>query len=699
MQTRSPRPSSSQQLLPVASCLALSLFLQAPAQAQGSQRASQASASSSGTLNLSASNVRMRRTELVGVPTVGFPEFTYVQAFNAGDTVQIGIDTHRLGDVAGLSIDAYVVAHRNADAWQQDQTLVSVNGGPISLTPSAGTRGMNIVEVDAGGLPGFTGTAQLGIGYDLVLDVDRNGLLDGHDYIDGGRDQAGFYVMPNLTMRGPYATTKASFNGAGQFRRQEIYYPSEVDGLGELPLVIVSHGNGHSYLWYEHIGQFLSSWGYIVSSHENETGPGIQTASESTLDNTNLFLTSLDVIAGGGLEGHVDARNIVWIGHSRGGEGVVWAYNQLVNGAPFPVVFSAADIKLVSSIAPTDFLGTGVSDPLDVPYHLWTGGADADVDGCAQSDIAQTFHLHDRAQGERMSISLHGVGHGDFHSDFGSSSVATGLCQVGRTRTHRVMKGYLLPLIDSVLYDNAHSREYLWRQYESFRPIAANSSPCIVADLMYRPDPKLERFVLDDFQSNPETDRSSSGGLVSWDVADLVEDRLDDRNITFTGNTGERFNGLTLASATDDSKGLVFEYGAFSSNFIRFELPDPAPDLSRLNFLSFRACQITRNMLTSAMGGDQDFTVMLSDDQENSSEIRISAYGGGIEQPYRRRGCGAGIGWTSEWETIRIPLIDFTASGRGLDLGALRSVSFRFGAEHGSDVGRLGLDEIEFTSK
>ena len=36
-------------------------------------------------------------------------------------------------------------------------------------------------------------------------------------------------------------------------------------------------------------------------------------------------------------------------------------------------------------------------------------GADNDVNGCASCDLCQTFHLHERAIGNRQSISLHGV--------------------------------------------------------------------------------------------------------------------------------------------------------------------------------------------------------------------------------------------------------------------------------------------------
>src|SRR5262249_10786524 len=156
----------------------------------------------------------------------------------------------------------------------------------------------------------------------------------------------------------------------------DIYYPTNVAQLGALPLIVVAHGNGHNYQWYDHIGYHMASWGYVVMSHENNTGPGIESAATTTLRNTNVFVANLDVIDGGALLGHVDSHQMVWIGHSRGGEGVVRAYKRLVDGDPIATLYSAADVKLVSSMAPTDFLGTLQSDPMGVTYQLWTGGAD-----------------------------------------------------------------------------------------------------------------------------------------------------------------------------------------------------------------------------------------------------------------------------------------------------------------------------------
>jgi hypothetical protein len=493
------------------------------------------------------------------------------------------------------------------------------------------------------------------------------------------------------------------FSGGTTFTREDIYFPSNIEALGTLPLIVVSHGNGHNYTWYDHIGYHMASWGYVVMSHANNTGPGIETASVSTLRNTDLFLDSLDVIAGGRLEGHVDRHRIVWMGHSRGGEGVARAYRKLMNHTPLATLYSVEDVKLVSSIAPTDFLGVGVSDMGAAPYHLWTGGADSDVNGCANCDICQTFHLLERADGTRLSTSLHGAGHGDFHDGDGGA-FAAGPCRIGRVRTHQIMRAYLLPLVQFALDDNPACLDYLTRQWEEFR---ASSAPdpalmvnrCVVVDLMYLPGPERERLMIDDFQSEPGLTRSSSGAevrfspeLATW----LREGRFDDPNNAFSAGGSDAMNGMTLAGPGDTSAGCVFEWSD-SDQWLMFEVPEGERDLGALRTLSFRAAQSTRDSLTTAEMGDLTFDVQLSDSSRRGSTIRISAYGGGVEEPYQRASCGAGNGWANEFETIRIPLADFRRDGNPLDLGDVVAITFLFGPSHGSRSGRIGLDEVEFT--
>ena len=128
-----------------------------------------------------------------------------------------------------------------------------------------------------------------------------------------------------------------------------------------------------------------------------------------------------------------------------------------------------------------------------------------------------------------------------------------------------------------------------------------------------------------------------------------------------------------------------------------FEMPAGRADLSGFTHLGFRATQATRHPFTRSESGDLTFGVQLIDARGRQRTICIGAYGGGIEEPYQRGGCGSGRGWANEWETVRIPLRDFTTETPDLDLRRVAAVGFLFGPSHGSFEGRIGLDEIELT--
>jgi hypothetical protein len=84
-------------------------------------------------------------------------------------------------------------------------------------------------------------------------------------------------------------------------------------------------------------------------SHQNNTGPGIETASTTTLTNTDYLIGHQASIGGGVLVGHLDSSRITWIGHSRGGEGVLRAYTRDFTGHFTPANFTVDDVQLVSS--------------------------------------------------------------------------------------------------------------------------------------------------------------------------------------------------------------------------------------------------------------------------------------------------------------------------------------------------------------
>ena len=639
--------------------------------------------------------LRDRNVQLAGRALAGYPSFEYVRAAQVGDTIEVAVETSRFPELVDRPGDVYVVASRTRAEWIADPGLSDIVGGPVAIDLVAGSLSDNTIVVDVGTLSGDAGT-DIGVGYDVILDMNRDGRFNGDDLIDGYEDESGFYVVSDLTQPGPLDVTEILYTG-GVWLGQNTYYPTDIDSMGTLPLVVVSHGNGHNYQWYDHIGEHLASYGYVVMSHQNQTGPGIGSASTTTLTNTDYFLGNLDAIGGGVLDGHIDSSRMTWIGHSRGGEGILRAYDRIVDGVYTPTHFGADDVQLLSSIAPTAFLSILQADPHDATFSLWTGGADSDVNGCPSSDITQTFQLHDRAEQERISISLHGAGHGDFH-DGGGSNFANGPCKIGRVRTHVIMRSYLLPLVKHVIDGNLPAKDYLWRQWEGFARLGGPSdTACVVVDLQYREGPEVGSFVIDDYQLNDDDlGQSSSGGVVTAvNLTDHIEGRPNDNNPTFTLNANDPWNGFTYARNNGDMRHSIVEYMGDAS--LEFAILPGDADFTDHAYLSFRSCQATRNPLTIAELGDTTFDVTFTDSAGVSSTINVGAYGGGIEEPYQRTGCGVGAGWANEYETIRMRLTDFLHDGSGLDLSSIASLRFDFGPSHGSPGGRLGLDDIQLT--
>jgi hypothetical protein len=538
--------------------------------------------------------------------------------------------------------------------------------------------------------------AGLGVGYDVVLDCDGDGSLGAGDAIDGRGDEAGFHTVHDTTGPGPLAVSQALYSG-GTWLDQVVYYPSAIAAMGRLPLVVVSHGWTHSYLWYGHIGQHLASHGYIVMAHGNDVGNGnaaaTHTASTTTLTNTDYLIGNQATIEGGVLDGHIDDHRIVWIGHSTGGEGVVRAYTRLRTGDYVPQHYGAGDVVLVSSIAPVSFLPRTLVSPLDVNYHMFVGGADTDVSGAPLPSYTQPISIYERARGNRQLIYVQGAGHADFH-DGGGSSWAFGPALIGRAATHTVVRGYYLPLVELYTKGNVAALDFFTRTYEDFHPVGIPAHVVIANE--YKDADASGTFTIDDYQGGLAVGTSSSGGAVSSDVEQLAEGLMQDLDGSFAWTGTQPSNGMTrVRFADDDARSAVFDWPPGGPRFYELEVVPAERDFSDREFLSFRACQGTRHPETDALDAPLSFTAALRDGGGVSSAIDFGVYGR-ITRPYERTGSGPGAGWQNEFGTIRIPVGDFAANGTGIDLTDVTAVRFEFGAG-GAPRGRIGLDDVELT--
>jgi hypothetical protein len=615
------------------------------------------------------------------------PGFEFVRSVQDGDALEVALDPNRHTDRVGQPFDLYLVPHKSPADWATDPSLTGLVG---TETLAEGALGIWTVGEDLA-VP----SGALYVAYDLVLDFGQDGQLDPGDIAAGpGREEAGAYVVADLTTKGPHAVTTVEYSG-GRWLGQRTYFPTDIAAFEEArPLVVVSHGNGHSYTWYDYLGEQLASWGYVVMSHENNTGPGIESASETTLTNTDYLLSHLDSIGDGALEGHIDSHRIVWIGHSRGGEGVARAADKLFTGSFVPDEYTYEDIVLISSIAPTVFLGTGHSTPHDRPYHLIAGASDGDVTGGADCEICQFLRIPEAAEAEVAVTYVEGASHNDFNCC--GFDDGTGPDLIGRAAAQQVAKAAWMALLTWRVEGDPATRDFVERPYESFHSIGIPDTVIVASQWS---DPGLDRLVLDDFESSPELTLSSSGGAVSATVTNLVEGRLDDGNSSFVWDDSDPMNGMTLStSASEATSGALFDWTEEGSYTI--EVPAGEGDWLAKRWLSVRACQQSQHPNTEDLDGGLSFSVTLVDGAGVEASLPIAPLSR-LPAPYARSsGWGAGsTGWANEWQTLRLRLADFEAGGTGIDLQDIALLRFDFGGEAGDAPGRIGIDDIEVLSE
>ncbi len=636
------------------------------------------------------------RAQLAGNPLATYPYFEFVRAFNVNAPVYAGVDPSRYPDLVDRTADLYVVATKSAGEWSVDPALSDVTpDGPEAVTITGSTIEQNTFQAAAPNeLSGDAGIG-LGVGYDIVLDLNRNGELDGGDYIDGYGTEAGLYVVRDTTQPGPLAVTELIYSG-GTWLGQDTYYPTNIAGMGQLPLVVVSHGNGHDYTWYDHIGYHLASYGYIVMAHQNNTGPGVETASGTTLPNTDYIIGNQAAIGGGVLNGHIDSHRITWIGHSRGGEGVVRAHTKLRTGEYVGQYFNIDDVALVSSMAPVTHIDPAASStPHGVNYHMFIAGADGDVTGSPDPSNSKPLAFYERAFGNKQLDYIHGCGHAWLHAGPPDPSWAEGPDLIGQSAAHTVVKGYYLPLVKLYIENNLVARDFFARRYDHFRPIGIPGN--VVVSNEYKDAVATGNFVIDDYQTQTSPGTSSSGGAVTYSVQNLNEVLMQEQDGSFDWTGSQPANGMTMYRYTgDDAHCVVFDWDNSAQRYYELEIIPDQRDFSAHTFLSFRACQGTRHPRTVALGGPLNFTVTLRDADGVSSSIDFGSFGH-ITYTYQRTGAGTGAGWANEFDTVRIRLTDFQTNGVPLDLTDIVALRFDFGTGFGSSQGRIGLDDVELT--
>ncbi|MCR5295611.1 MAG: alpha/beta hydrolase [Lachnospiraceae bacterium] len=208
------------------------------------------------------------------------------------------------------------------------------------------------------------------------------------DYIS--RIKTGGSIEAKYLAMGPYEVSYWEQNVLQDFRKYEVYYPSDIgSGSAQYPAVIFSNGTGVKASKYPALLRHLASWGFIVMATEEENSwNGL--SSELCL-RTIIMLNETKEIEGwvdNPFYGHVDLDHVGVSGHSQGGVGVINASTENKH---------AGMIKAIYAASPTNMtLAAGLQwdyDPglISAPIFLVSGTGSADenlvVSGRQLNDI------------------------------------------------------------------------------------------------------------------------------------------------------------------------------------------------------------------------------------------------------------------------------------------------------------------------
>lgn len=466
--------------------------------------------------------------------------------------------------------------------------------------------------------------------------------------------------------------------------KMRVHYPG-VGGVvaegGPFPVVVFLHGQQifsiPGYEGYDYLGTLLASHGFIVASIDGRSllDSTIKSRGEHVREHLRRLVTRNAPGSGSFLEGKLDLSNVTLVGHSRGGESVVAAW-EWQRAAPDPGYSIAAIIAL----APVQFFGRIGGEPTfiqhmrDVHFQIIHGSKDGDV-----SDF-QGLRLYDRAAdiravGETLKsmVFVKDANHNFFNTvwetmegdDYCCGGVLSG--PVARD----LAKVYIHSFVQTVIKGNTDFRGYLTG--ETPNPVAGTT---VSLDFQA---PGSQFLALDHFEELPgvkhKKSKNSAGGKAKGKRLNYEELFLAaSQGIPLGSYKGETFAGYLLWG------------GRPGSNYSTAFAKKLSPDLSPFDHLSFRAGQVFRAAGSpNPPGANQDFHIQLTDATQNSAAVKVSDFAA-VPSPFPTLEGGI----KTVMGVVRVPLSAFS----GVDVTTVREVKFLFDQVL---TGEIVVDDIRFT--
>ncbi len=454
-----------------------------------------------------------------------------------------------------------------------------------------------------------------------------------------------------------------------------VYFPADAAGATDpsqistekpaYPMVVVVHGNSGSvlsYKGYNYLLEHLARNGMIAASIHVYPGAAGVSRARALFKHLEILKTKF------GSKIELDQLGIM--GHSRGGEAVVIASKLNVDehlGYKF---------KAIISLAPTDQYGPySLAGAYAVPFLVVYGGLDGDVAGGWPKTTG--FSLYDRADPAKSMIFAERACHDRFNTEwddndfyFGQMTAADQAQVVSADAHHKIVNGYMNAFFRWRLFDEDHMRAY-FTGADIPQQVTQADGGAVTIDVQYR-EPhglQMDRFANGDWHTN------DLGGAVT-------------ANLVSNPGEGDLFS-LDSASPHDHTGGeLVWDS---THHLYTSAIPAADQDLHHYRMLSFRATQ-RYNSASNPAGADQDFRVVLADEDGRSRHVNVSKYAT-LDYPFVR---GHTNLIKSSLKTVRIPLKAFKSESHGqkpVDLKEIVSLTFDFSVK---PTGDIEVTDIEF---
>lgn len=509
--------------------------------------------------------------------------------------------------------------------------------------------------------------------------------------------------LPNGVIRETYNLGDAAFQPAGISRSVEvvgdIHYPANFKGA-PLPVVVFMHGNHVTcyqdgkrpnqprvrYTWpcrngfkpipnyagYGYLARHLAANGFaVISISANGVNVHGYQVEDTGMEQRGQLLShhldlwqswSTDANAPGNpfgkrFVGKLDFDRIGTMGHSRGGEGVVW--NQILNEERE----HPHNIRGVLALAPVDFTRSHVSG---VDFAVVLPTCDGDVD-----DL-QGVHMYDDAryatpgdQASKHLLTVYGANHNAFNrvwqpgDGFGGDRDTTDHCPepISPSKQRQVARDYIGGFFLATL-KNDRKADRIWKGARRPKRIPAG-----LVNVSYTaPDNPTERLDIARFQNEDELGTNLVGGVVqsNW-------------MRRFGWCAGEKPDPCVPGMASRDVHLPGLSQALFgwrdSLGRVSFDLGPESRDITRFRALQFRAMP-NPAYRSNPRRKPLDFNVVLIDGDGRIAKVKASRVDNTALRPIRH---GA-IRDQVILGQVRFPLKRFD----GVDLTDIRRVEFRF---------------------